>query len=327
MAASTTTNPITTPPTFQPHRHYRKKDKIVVIMGATGTGKSRLSVDLATRYFPSEIINSDKMQVYKGLDITTNKISLHERQNIPHHFLGELNSQDGELTPLEFRHLAHLTISDIVSRKRTPFIVGGSNSFIYSLLVEEYNPRFDALDASNSVSSSLRYNCCFLWVDSSLPVLYEYLDKRVDEMFETGMFEELEEYFRESEELKYCVNSVSRSGLRKAIGLPEFERYFREYPAEEVESLTGKGGWDQVRRGVYEEAVRQIKENTRQLAKGQIGKIKKLRDGGWDLRRLDATATFTALMTCKNKGEDWRSVWEKQVLEPSVKIVKRFLEE
>ncbi|XP_031256236.1 adenylate isopentenyltransferase-like [Pistacia vera] len=234
MAASTTTNPITTPPTFQPHRHYRKKDKIVVIMGATGTGKSRLSVDLATRYFPSEIINSDKMQVYKGLDITTNKISLHERQNIPHHFLGEFDSQDGELTPLEFRHLAHLTISDIVSRKRTPFIVGGSNSFIYSLLVQEYNPRFDALDAFNSVSSSLRYNCCFLWVDSSLPVLYEYLDKRVDEMFETGMFEELEEYFRESEELKYCVNSVSRSGLRKAIGLPEFERYFREYPAEEV---------------------------------------------------------------------------------------------
>ncbi|KAJ0096071.1 hypothetical protein Patl1_14976 [Pistacia atlantica] len=146
-------------------------------------------------------------------------------------------------------------------------------------------------------------------------------------MFETGMFEELEEYFRESEELKYCVNSVSRSGLRKAIGLPEFERYFREYPAEKVGSLTGKGGWDQVRRGVYEEAVRQIKENTRQLAKGQIGKIKKLRDGGWDLRRLDATAAFTALMTCKNKGEDWRSVWEKQVLEPSVKIVKRFLEE
>ncbi|KAJ0096068.1 hypothetical protein Patl1_14975 [Pistacia atlantica] len=141
MAASTTTNPISTPPTFQPHRHYRKKDKIVVIMGATGTGKSRLSVDLATRYFPSEIINSDKMQVYKGLDITTNKISLHERQNIPHHFLGEFDSHDGELTPLEFRHLAHLTISDIVSRKRTPFIVGGSNSFIYSLLVEGIQPK------------------------------------------------------------------------------------------------------------------------------------------------------------------------------------------
>ncbi|XP_044494605.1 adenylate isopentenyltransferase-like [Mangifera indica] len=317
------TSPIitTAPPSFH-HNHCRKKDKIIVIMGATGTGKSRLSIDLAIQYFPSEIINSDKMQVYKGLDITTNKISQHERQNVPHHFLGEFDSQDGELTPLEFRHLAHLTISDIFCRKKTPFIVGGSNSFIYSLLVEEYNPKFDAFDAFNSVSSSLRYNCCFLWVDSSVRVLYEYLDKRVDQMFETGMFEELQAYFRESEVLKDSVSSLSRSGLRKAIGLPEFERYFREYPAEKVESFRE---WDHVRRVVYEEAVREIKENTRQLAKRQIGKIKKLRDGGWDIRRLDATAAFTALLMCKQE-EEWRSVWEKQVLEPSVKIVKRFLE-
>ncbi|XP_044489645.1 adenylate isopentenyltransferase-like [Mangifera indica] len=321
MAAASTSTTSTTAPTFH---HRRKRDKIIVIMGATGTGKSRLSIDLATRYFPSEIINSDKMQAYKGLDITTNKISPHERQNIPHHFLGEFDSQDGELTPLEFRHLAHLTISDIISRKKTPFIVGGSNSFIYSLLVEEYNPKLDAFETFNSVSSSLRYNCCFLWVDSSLPVLYEYLDKRVDEMFETGMFEELQEYFRESEELKYCFNSVRRTGLRKAIGLPEFEKYFREHTAEKAESLKGRLRWDQVRRGVYEEAIREIKENTRQLVKRQIGKIKKLRDGGWDLRRLDATAAFTALMTCTKK-EEWRSVWEEGILEESKKIVERFL--
>ncbi|KAK5784027.1 hypothetical protein PVK06_038545 [Gossypium arboreum] len=71
---------------------------VVIIMGATGTGKSRLSIDLATR-FPAEIINSDKIKAYAGLDITTNKIPEDER--------------------------------------RVPIIVGGSNSYIEALVDDE----------------------------------------------------------------------------------------------------------------------------------------------------------------------------------------------
>ncbi|KAL0296719.1 UNVERIFIED_CONTAM: Adenylate isopentenyltransferase [Sesamum radiatum] len=68
----------------------RRHKKIVVIMGPTGCGKSKLSVDLASRFFPSsEIINSDKIQVYRGLDITTNKIPLPDRKNVPHHLSSE----------------------------------------------------------------------------------------------------------------------------------------------------------------------------------------------------------------------------------------------
>lgn len=63
------------------------KKKVVFVMGATGTGKSRLSVDLAT-HFQGEIINSDKMQVYKGLDIVTNKITHTEKQGVSHYLLG-----------------------------------------------------------------------------------------------------------------------------------------------------------------------------------------------------------------------------------------------
>ncbi|KAL0326992.1 UNVERIFIED_CONTAM: Adenylate isopentenyltransferase 1, chloroplastic [Sesamum angustifolium] len=62
----------------------RRHKKIVVIIGPTGCGKSKLSVDLASRFFPSsEIINSDKIQVYRGLDITTNKIPLPDRKRPP----------------------------------------------------------------------------------------------------------------------------------------------------------------------------------------------------------------------------------------------------
>uniref|UniRef100_M1DWQ5 Isopentenyltransferase n=1 Tax=Solanum tuberosum TaxID=4113 RepID=M1DWQ5_SOLTU len=65
------------------------KKKVVFIMRATGTEKSRLSVDLAT-HFQGEIINSDKMHVFKGLEIVTNKITHAEKQGIRHYLLGEI---------------------------------------------------------------------------------------------------------------------------------------------------------------------------------------------------------------------------------------------
>ncbi|TMW84628.1 hypothetical protein EJD97_024788 [Solanum chilense] len=64
--------------TFINNEEFNKK-KVIFIMGATRTGKSRLSVDVAT-HFRGEIINSDKMQLYKGLEIVTNKITHAEKQ-------------------------------------------------------------------------------------------------------------------------------------------------------------------------------------------------------------------------------------------------------
>uniref|UniRef100_A0A7C9A1C4 Adenylate isopentenyltransferase n=1 Tax=Opuntia streptacantha TaxID=393608 RepID=A0A7C9A1C4_OPUST len=287
------------------------KEKLIVVMGPTGSGKSRLSVDLGNR-FPAEIINSDKIQVYKGLDITTNKITREERRGVPHHFLGEVDSSVGEYTPAQYRSRAASVISGIISRRRIPMIVGGSNSFIYALLTERFNPESDVFGALDPVSSELRYNCCFLWIDLSIPVLNEYLDKRVDDMLESGMVEELAEFYESGLIDEWEPNS----GLRKAIGVPEFERYFREK----------KEKWedDRVRGGAYREAVKAIKDNTCQLAKRQIEKIQRLKMGGWGLQRLDASDSFRAVL---DGSKSWSDIWERQVLSPSVKIVKRFLEE
>lgn len=302
-------------------RRHRRKEKLLVIMGATGTGKSRLSIDLATHFPFMEIINSDKMQVYKGLDITTNKIPLHERRGFPHHLLGDVDPVHGELTPSEFRSLAGEIVSDITSRRKLPVLVGGSNSFIHALVVDRFDPNSDVFyDGSVSVSSELRYNCCFLWVDVSIMVLSEYLSNRVDEMLDSRMIEELAEFYdpdKDNEE------SAKRTGLRKAIGVPEFDRYFKRY-RQGCEEEGKESEKDSLRTEAYEEAVRAIKENTRQLAKRQIGKILRLRRGGWDLRRVDATEAFRAVVTASGR---WSELWEKQVLEPSVKIVKRFLDE
>ncbi|KAL4610011.1 hypothetical protein ACB092_08G021500 [Castanea dentata] len=305
------------------HNHNsKKKDKIVVIMGATGTGKSKLSIDLATR-FRAEIINSDKMQVYNGLDITTNKIPLHQRCGITHHLLGEVDPVlQADFSPLDFRNLAGSVISDIVSRRKLPLIVGGSNSFVHALLVDRFDPDSNVFEPSSRSfpSSTLRYNCCFLWVDVSMRVLSEYLSLRVEDMFDSGMLDELTEFFSEF---------PGRSGLKKAIGIPEFENYFKKYPPR-PRPPHGRGGdgggGDPVRtEEAYMEAVREIKDNTCQLAKKQIGKIVRLKRAGWDLRRLDATEAFREVMS--NSNVSGSEIWERQVLEPSVKIVKRFLEE
>ncbi|KZV31328.1 adenylate isopentenyltransferase 1, chloroplastic-like [Dorcoceras hygrometricum] len=295
--------------------------KVIVIMGPTGCGKSKLSVDLASRFFPdSEIINSDKIQVYRGLDITTNKIPLWERKNVRHHLLGEFQSSDShpEFTPSDFRRSGAAVISQIVSRRRIPFIVGGSNSFIYALLAKKYNPDVDVFSDFNSGVDSafckeLRYRCCFIWVDVSSPVLNRYLIKRVDDMLDSGMLEELEEYF-----LHPGFNPVGKCGLKKAIGVPEFEKYFKRY------ENGGSGINEMEKQAAYEEAVRAIKENTCKLATRQVGKILRLRDAaGWELKRVDSTAALLAAMGGRKAAE----IWERQVLEPSVKIVKRFLME
>ncbi|GMH01903.1 hypothetical protein Nepgr_003742 [Nepenthes gracilis] len=297
----------------------RRRDKIVVIMGATGTGKSRLSVDLATR-FPSEIINSDKMQVYRGLDITTNKIPFQEQLGVRHHLLGEFESSLGEFSPYRYRCHATSVIKQIAARRKLPIVVGGSNSFIYALLAERFNPKSQVFDGSDPVCTELRYRCCFLWLDVSLPVLNEYLKKRVDDMLDSGMVDELAQYY-ESE----INESEPNTGLRKAIGVPEFQRYFRTFPGKVNDTCGGDVEEEQVRSVLYKEAVRAIKDNTCQLAKKQTEKILRLKGEGWDLQKLDASAAFSAALVREPK-ERWSDIWERQVVEPSVKIVKRFLE-
>lgn len=307
-----------------PHKHHNAlpetNNKIVVVMGPTGCGKTKLSVDLASRFFTSsEIINSDKIQVYNGLDITTNKIPFSERNNVIHRLLGDFHPTDShpEFTPSDYRSSASLAISQILSHGSLPFIVGGSNSFIYALLANTFDPELDVFTESNSVfCKELRYRCCFIWVHIAPPLLNLYLERRVDDMLQSGMLEELAHYFADPES-----DSVSQCGLNKAIGVSEFHRYFKRFQ---------KDWWvddDVEKRTAYEEAVRAIKDNTCQLAKRQLWKILRLRDAaGWDIKRVDATASLRAKMG-RATQRTAADIWERQVVEPSSQIVKRFLME
>ncbi|KAL8130093.1 hypothetical protein V2J09_019248 [Rumex salicifolius] len=108
------------------------KPKIVVIMGPTASGKSRLAIDLAA-HFPIEIINADSMQVYKGLDVLTNKVTITEQKGVKHHLLGTI-SPDVEFTCKDFRDIVVPLVNDIISRDHLPVIVGGTNFYIQALV-------------------------------------------------------------------------------------------------------------------------------------------------------------------------------------------------
>nr|XP_006820199.1 PREDICTED: tRNA dimethylallyltransferase, mitochondrial-like [Saccoglossus kowalevskii] len=105
---------------------------VLVILGATGTGKSKLALELGSR-FNGEIISADSMQVYKGLDIITNKVPAAERQQCPHHMIDYVDPL-GRYTVVDFRNKAVPIVDDILSRQKLPIIVGGTNYYIESLL-------------------------------------------------------------------------------------------------------------------------------------------------------------------------------------------------
>uniref|UniRef100_A0A3B3BKG3 tRNA dimethylallyltransferase n=1 Tax=Oryzias melastigma TaxID=30732 RepID=A0A3B3BKG3_ORYME len=106
---------------------------LVVILGATGTGKSKLAIEIGKRLH-GEILSADSMQVYKGLDIITNKVSTEERAQCRHHMISFVDPLVSTYTVVEFRNKALSLISFTRKIGKLPIIVGGTNYYIESLL-------------------------------------------------------------------------------------------------------------------------------------------------------------------------------------------------
>ncbi|KAJ0398920.1 hypothetical protein P43SY_005278 [Pythium insidiosum] len=106
--------------------------KVLVIVGTTGAGKTKLSIDLA-KAVGGEIINSDAMQMYRGLDIATAKVTEQEKDGVPHHLL-DIVDPSGRCDVLEFKRRALLTIDEILARGNVPIIVGGTMYYTQSIL-------------------------------------------------------------------------------------------------------------------------------------------------------------------------------------------------
>ena len=272
-----------------------KKNKVMFILGATGTGKTKLSINLGTHY-PAEIINSDKIQVYKGLDIVTNKVPESERCSIPHHLLGIIDDPEYDFTVNDFCKNVLESIDLIIGNGRLPIIVGGSNSYIKKLVEDP------------TIAFLSKYDCFFIWIDVSLPTLFQYVGERVDEMVAAGMVDEIREY--------YVPGADNSKGIRRAIGVPELDSFFQIEKKNDID--------DAQKEKVLNEAIRKTKQNTCILVQNQLLKIENMSQMlGSMVYKIDSTEVFEALL----KGEDYKNLHQDIVLKPSIEIVKRFLEE
>ena len=107
---------------------------LIAVVGATTAGKSDLAVDLALE-LDGEVINADSMQLYKGMDIGTAKLTQAERRGVPHHLLDVWDvSQAASVA--EYQDLAGAVLADIEKRGKVPVLVGGSGLYIRAALGE-----------------------------------------------------------------------------------------------------------------------------------------------------------------------------------------------
>ena len=158
--------------------------KLVVIAGATATGKSALSIDLA-QAIDAEVINADSMQVYRGMDIGTAKISHEQRQGIAHHMLDVLDvNQDA--TVAWYQSEAREVIDEIHSRGKNVVIVGGTGLYIKSVIDELNFPDTD-------------------------PMVRHTLNKEAEELGIDAMFERLERLD------PAAALAIDRANLRRII--------------------------------------------------------------------------------------------------------------
>ena len=108
--------------------------KIICIVGPTGVGKTKLSIELAKK-LNGEIINADSTQVYKGMDIATAKVKEEEKEGIPHH-LFDIKEIDEDYTVFDYQKDCRAKIKEIQDKNKTPIIVGGTGFYIKAALYD-----------------------------------------------------------------------------------------------------------------------------------------------------------------------------------------------
>lgn len=112
----------------------QKQIEVVAIVGPTASGKTALSIKMA-KEFNGEIINGDSMQIYKGLDIGTAKITEEEMEGVPHHLL-DIKEPTESFSVAEYQKLVREKIAEIQGRGKLPIIVGGTGLYVQAVLFD-----------------------------------------------------------------------------------------------------------------------------------------------------------------------------------------------
>ena len=309
------------------------KKPLIVIGGPTACGKTGFSIRLAKK-IGGEILSADSMQIYKGMDIGTAKVTAEEAEGIPHYLIDELQP-DEEYNVMLFQQKAKAYLAQIWERGNIPILVGGTGFYINALLYDneftetdgdsayregcyalareqgaevlyaklrEIDPEYAAGVHANNVKRVTRaleyhqltgqkfsahnaeqkqkdspYTAAVILLTMEREQLYRRIEQRIDLMLEQGLLGEVQGLLAQG----YAPELVSMQG----IGYKEFVPYFRG-------------------ECTLEEAVAQLKTNTRRFAKRQLTWFHRQIDGLWlDLSEQTAEqALETALAYLREMG-------------------------
>ena len=150
-------------------------NKVIFVLGQTGSGKSKLAIDIALT-FNGEIVNADSMQIYEGngCGTMTAKPSLKDHQKVKHHLYDIVDmNKVADFNVQKYAQLALACIEDIHSRGKVPVITGGTNYYIEALLFE--NPQEAAADLKDPNSSPVlkeKYRRLFKGFRSAAPAKF-----------------------------------------------------------------------------------------------------------------------------------------------------------
>ena len=267
-------------------------NKIVVIIGPTGVGKTKLSISLA-KYLDAVVINADSMQVYRNLNIGTAKIKESEKEGIKH-YLFDICDIEEEYNIYKYQKDGRKLLDKFQKEGKNVVLVGGSGLYIKSLLYdykfqdEEYKEAYENLTNqelleeikkhhetdihvnnrkrlirelnkiknNNQITSDIHkklYDFLLIGLTCDREELYKIVDKRVDLMIEDGLIEEVKALYEKG---------INSKAINTGIGYKELYSYF-------------KGDIS------LEEAVKLIKKNTRHFIKRQYTFFKHQMDVTW----------------------------------------------
>ena len=302
------------------------KKPLIVIGGPTACGKTGFSIKLAKK-IDGEIISADSMQVYRYMDIGTAKVTPEEADGVPHYLIDEFDP-DEEYNVMLFQQKAKAYMEEIWAKGKTPILVGGTGFYINALLydndftetdndtsyreecyklaqeqgpevlferLKEVDPEYAEIMHANNVKRVTRaleyhyltgqkfsehnaeqkeketpYDAAVIILNMEREKLYERIELRIDIMMQEGLLEEVKGLLDKG----YTPDLVSMQG----IGYKEFVPYFNG-------------------ECTLEEAVTQLKTNTRRFAKRQLTWFRRQIDGLWvDLTENSADTVMENVM-------------------------------
>lgn len=274
------------------------EDRLIILAGPTGVGKSKLGVELARR-IGGEIISCDSMQIYQGLDIGSAKIDPKEMQGVPHHLLDFVDPKE-EFSVARYQDVALREIRRIQKSGRIPIMVGGTGLYISSVI---YPMKFTPADKSQDIRLRLELEARV----QGAQVLHQRLKEKdpkaalaihpnnlkrviraLEVIEETGRpFSEFQEekFLRPDLHIFYYWVSMDREKLYERIN-QRVEQMMAQGLLEEVKGLMARGldKSHQSMQGIgykecldylsgqitLEEAIGRIKQGSRNYAKRQI---------------------------------------------------------